>query len=87
MYSIMEITLRSLQKRLAEKELSLTLTDAAKDFVLENGYDPVYGARPLKRFIQHNVETMIARYILEKTPSPGTEIVIDSDGDKLFFAQ
>ncbi|MCR4893136.1 MAG: ATP-dependent chaperone ClpB [Eubacteriales bacterium] len=85
MYSIMELTLRSLQKRLAEKELSLTLSDAAKTFILENGYDPIYGARPLKRFIQHNVETMIARYILEKTPSPGTEIVIDSDGDKLFF--
>ncbi len=86
MYQIMEISLKSLKERLEEKDLKLTLTDRAKDFIVDNGYDPIYGARPLKRFIQHNVETMIAKLIIEKAPSPGSEITIDADYYNLFFA-
>ncbi len=85
MYKIMELNLKSLQKRLDEKDLTLELTDSAKDFIIENGYDPVYGARPLKRFIQHNIETMVAKLIIEKAPSPDSVITIDSDGECLFF--
>lgn len=58
---IVDIMLENLKKRLADKQLGLRLTDRAKEFISDNGYDPVYGARPLKRFIQHNVETLIAK--------------------------
>ena len=85
MYKIMELNLKSLQKRLDEKDLTLELTDNAKDFIIDNGYDPVYGARPLKRFIQHNIETMVAKLIIEKAPAPDSVITIDSDGESLFF--
>ena len=62
---------------LADKELHLQLTDSAKAFVVENGYDPVYGARPLKRYLQKNVETLAARLILSDGVHTGDEIYID----------
>jgi ATP-dependent Clp protease ATP-binding subunit ClpB len=68
-------------KRLAEKELSVVLSDAAKQFVVENGYDPVYGARPLKRYLQKHVETLAAKLILSDGVRTGDEIRIQvSDG-------
>ena len=61
---IIDILISSLSKRLAEKQLKLSVTDRAKDFIIEHGYDPVYGARPLKRYIQSKVETLLARVML-----------------------
>ena len=61
---IVDLMLADVNKRLEDKELQIELTDAAKAYIVENGYDPVYGARPLKRYLQKNVETMVARYIL-----------------------
>ena len=58
---IIELLIADVNKRLADKELKIALTDEAKDFIIENGYDPVYGARPLKRYLQKNVETLAAK--------------------------
>ena len=74
-------------KRLEEKQLSIELTPAAKDYVVDQGYDPVYGARPLKRFIQGKVETLIARLIIAGTVHPRTTLVVDYDGKELSVSQ
>ena len=63
-HAIIDLLIADVNKRLVEKELRVELTDAAKDFVVEGGYDPMYGARPLKRYLQKNVETLAARLIL-----------------------
>ena len=68
-----------MNKRLADRELKLRLTDAAKVFITDHGYDPVYGARPLKRYLQKNVETLAARIILADGVGEGSVIVIDVD--------
>jgi ATP-dependent Clp protease ATP-binding subunit ClpB len=75
--AIVELSLLSLTERLAEKQLSVTLTESAKAYVIEKAYDPIYGARPLKRFISANVETLIARLIIAEDIAPGSEIIID----------
>ena len=80
---VVELLLENLEKRLREKQLSINVTDSAKQFIIENGYDPVYGARPLKRFIQQKVETLVARHIIAADPKPDTVFVVDSDGEKL----
>lgn len=80
---IIELLIADLNKRLADRELSITLTDEAKKYVIDNGYDPVYGARPLKRFIQKNVETLAGRLILEDGVKEGDTITIDFDGNGL----
>ena len=78
---IVELLLGDLKQRLAAKQLSLVVTDAAKQFIADGGYDPVYGARPLKRFIQSKVETALARAILQNDPAPGTQLTVDvTDG-------
>ncbi len=74
---IVELMLADLKDRLADKELGLAVTDGAKALIVEEGYDPVYGARPLKRYIQQKLETRLARYILEKDPAPGTVLQAD----------
>jgi len=74
---IIELLIADLNKRLSDRNLSIELTDAAKAYVVENGYDPVYGARPLKRFLQKNVETLAGRVILAGQVSEGQTIVID----------
>ena len=61
---ILQLMLKDLSGRLADSHLSVELTDAAKEYVIDNGYDPVYGARPLKRFLQRAVETPIARMLI-----------------------
>ena len=64
-------------RRLADRELSIRLTEAAEDYIVENGYDPVYGARPLKRFLQKHVETQAATLILADKVRAGDTIVMD----------
>ncbi|MDO5337251.1 MAG: ATP-dependent chaperone ClpB [Eubacteriales bacterium] len=74
---IVDLQMKELNQRLADKELSLELTPEAKTFVTENGYDPVYGARPLKRYLQKNVETLAAKRILAGALHSGSTLVID----------
>ncbi|WP_411676245.1 ATP-dependent chaperone ClpB [Caproicibacter sp.] len=81
---IVDLQIAALQKRLSGKQLSVRLTPAAREFVVNRGYDPVYGARPLKRLIQSNIETLIAKMILSSALTPQTELIIDSDGEQLF---
>ena len=80
---IVDLLLADLQKRMAQKQLTVTLTDAAKDYLIAKGYDPIYGARPLKRLIQTEVETLLARWIIAEDPAPETAITVDYDGQKL----
>jgi ATP-dependent Clp protease ATP-binding subunit ClpB len=82
---IVDLLIADINKRLADKELKVELTIAAKAFVTERGYDPVYGARPLKRYLQKHVETLAARLILSDGVRAGNTIVIDvpEDGEKL----
>ena len=80
---IIELLLADVNKRLEDKELKIKLTDAAKYFVIENGYEPVYGARPLKRFLTKHVDTLAARLILEGNVEPQDTILIDEIGGKL----
>ncbi len=79
--SIITLLMNELNSRLADKEIKVELTDAANSYIVENGYDPVYGARPLKRFLQKHVETLSAKLILSDQISTGQTIVIDlADG-------
>ena len=79
---IIDLLLSSLRERMEEKRLRLTVTDKAKAFIIDHGYDPVYGARPLKRYLQSKVETLIAKKILEADLAPNSELVVDeADGD------
>jgi len=80
---IVDILMQRLNNRLQEKEVAVRLTQAAKDYIIDNGYDPVYGARPLKRYLQKNVETMVARMILENELMPEDTINIDADSNGL----
>ncbi len=80
---IVELLLADLNKRLKDQELSIELTKAAKDYIIEGGYDPVYGARPLKRYVQKYVETLTAKLILAGNISAGCRIVIDVENDEL----
>ena len=80
---IVDLLVADLQKRMAQRQLTVTLTDAAKDYLIAKGYDPIYGARPLKRLIQTEVETLLARWIIAEDPAPGTAITVDYDGQKL----
>ncbi len=84
---IVELLLRDLNRRLADKELTLELTEEAKAYIVENGYDPVYGARPLKRYLQKYVETMAARYILSGQVRAGSVMTVDRDGDGLVIRE
>ena len=80
---IIDLLLEELNERLADRELSLELTDAARTFIADHGFDPVYGARPLKRYMQKHVETLAAKLILGGEISTGATIVIDVEGDGL----
>ena len=76
---IVELLMKDLNKRLAEQQISIRLTDEARDYCIEQAYDPVYGARPLKRYLQQNVETLAARIILRSEIHEGSTIIIDRD--------
>ena len=69
--------------RLGERRIALNVSDAALDFITEHGYDPVFGARPLKRYISHNVETLVARYLIANSVVEGATLSIDVQGDRL----
>ncbi len=77
--------LADVQKRLDDKQIKLTLTEKAKEFIVENGFDPNFGARPLKRYIQRKVETMLARKIIADDVAPNTELTIDEVDNDLKF--
>ncbi len=81
--SIIDLLVADINKRLADKELVVALSDTAKQFIVDNGYDPVYGARPLKRYLQKNVETLAARLILSDGVHTGDTIKIDVVDGKL----
>ena len=81
--AIIDLLAEDVNIRLEEKELRIELTEAAKDFVVDGGYDPMYGARPLKRYLQKNVETLAARLILTGNVSRGDTILIDVKDGKL----
>ena len=82
-HAILDLLLKELNGRLADRNLTLKLTDAAKTFIAGHGYDPVYGARPLKRYMQKHVETLAAKLILGGEIQEGSTIWIDADGEKL----
>ena len=76
-FAITELMLKDIRKRLAERRLDVVLTDAAKHYIADAGYDPHYGARPLKRLLQSKLETLLARKIIETDPEPGTVYTVD----------
>ncbi len=82
---IVDLMIASLGKRLAEKQLSVQLAPAAKEYIIDNGYDPIYGARPLARFIQRKAETLIARAIIGDKLHAGDMITIDADENGLYL--
>ncbi|MBQ8496584.1 MAG: ATP-dependent chaperone ClpB [Clostridia bacterium] len=83
-YGIVDLLTADLAKRLAERHIGLFVTDAAKDLIIENAYEPTYGARPLKRFLQSRVETLIARKIIAEDIAPDTVITVDARDGMLF---
>ena len=80
---IVDLVVADLNKRLSDREISIKLTDAAKAYVIDNAYDPIYGARPLKRFIQKHVETLSAKIILQDKVQPHDTIIFDIENDEL----
>ena len=84
--AIMRLMIQNLTRRLAERRLSVHLTPAAEDYVVDNGYDPVYGARPLKRFIQRAIETPIARLLIAKDLPEDTVIIVDAQNDEVVLS-
>ena len=80
---ISDLLIKDLERRLDDKHISLNVTQSAKDYLINNGYDEVYGARPLKRYLQKNVETLAARVILEGKVSMGDTITFDVVDGKL----
>ena len=82
---IIELQLSDIRKRLAGREISLEVTDAALDFIAEESYEPQYGARPVKRYLQKHVETEIAEGIIRGTILDGQTVVLDTDGSQLTY--
>jgi ATP-dependent Clp protease ATP-binding subunit ClpB len=80
---IVDLMMASLNARLADRQLHISLTDEAKAYCIDKGYDPVFGARPLKRYLQQNVETLAARIILGNEVHEGSTIMIEKKGDGL----
>ena len=84
--SIVDLMIKDLSRRLEDKQIKVEITDGAKAYIIDSGYDPVYGARPLKRFIQSKVETLIAKAIVGDSLKEGDTVVIDSGRDGLALA-
>ncbi len=78
-YPIIDLMLDKLRRRLADKQLKLVITDSARERIADEGYDPIYGARPLKRYIQAHIETLIAKTIIADDPAPDTTLTADTD--------
>ncbi len=84
---IVNLMISDIKKRLKDKQLDIELTDSAKNFVIESGFDPIYGARPLKRFLQSKVETLLARKIISSDLSMGTVLTVDYNGSDLYVKE
>ena len=84
-HAISELLLGKLRKRLSELRLTLNVSDAARDYMIESGYDPIYGARPLKRFIQSKAETVVAQHIIAADPAPDSTLTLDYNGRELYI--
>lgn len=82
---ILDLLIADLNKRLETQEITIELTDNAKEYLIKNGYDPVYGARPLKRFVQKKVETLIAKEIIKQTILPKQKVIIDCKENDLII--
>ena len=82
---IIDLLVTDLNRRLADKQLTVELTDPAKHFIIDSAYDPIYGARPLRRFVQHSVETLISRKIIADQVAPGQTLVVDCCDNELFL--
>ena len=80
---ILNLIMNDLNKRLVDKQIVVNLTDNARKYLIENGYDPIFGARPLKRFVQKELETLVGRKILEQYITPNSEVKVDYDGKEL----
>ncbi len=85
-YGIVDLMINDLRKRLNENQIDVEFTDRAKDYIVDEGYDPNYGARPLRRFLQRKAETLIAKKIIADDVEPGTVLKIDYDGSRLTIA-
>ena len=85
--SIIDLLLHEVNERIADRELSLTLTEGAKDYITEQAYDPAYGARPLRRYLQKNVETLLAKKILADEVHAGQVLVMDAGPEGLFIPE
>ncbi|MBP5415656.1 MAG: type VI secretion system ATPase TssH, partial [Lachnospiraceae bacterium] len=85
--NIVGLIISDLNRRLADRELKISLTDKAADFIVDQAYDPVYGARPLKRFIQKHIETLVGKAILEGRAKDGDSVVIDVNDGTLVINQ
>ncbi len=83
--SIIELSLKGLERRLSEREIILSLTEEGKRFIAKNSYDPAYGARPVKRYLQKNIETALASKLIQGEITDGDTVVINSDGEQLIF--
>ena len=82
---IIELSMKDIETRLSEREITLELTDEAKNFIAKESYDPVYGARPVKRYLQKSVETELAGELIRGNILDGDKVVIDTDGEQLIF--
>ena len=80
---IVDKIVKELQGRLADRHITVELTDAAKEFVVEAGFDPMYGARPLKRYVQRQVETKLARELIAGTITDNSHVVVDVENNEL----
>ena len=84
-FKIIDLQINQLNKRLLDKQLRCTLTEAAKTYIVDEAFDPAFGARPLRRYVQHTVETMIAKRILRGDVGPGSELVVDVVNNELLI--
>ena len=84
--NIVDLIMKDLNKRLEEKQIKVELTDKAKQYVIDNGYDPSFGARPLKRFIRNSVENIVARAVIDNTAKEGDTLKLDVKNDELAIA-
>ena len=80
---IIDLLVADLNRRLADKQLTVTLSESARRYIIDSAYDPIYGARPLRRFVQHSVETLIGRRIIAGQVEPGDTLAVDCDGNGL----
>ena len=85
MYDIIDLMLNGLRRRLEDRQLRLEVTGEAKEALIAGGYDPMYGARPLRRYLQQQAETLLARYMIANDPAPETVLTLDARDGALFI--